>query len=61
MKPQDAHREEDFEKIGMKGWLATHQRDGPGAKVPEQLEPPPHGVKGNGFGGFVVFCAIAAV
>jgi hypothetical protein len=44
----------------MKGWLATHQGDGPGAKVAEQLEPLPPDVKGNGFRGFVVFCAIAA-
>ena len=44
----------------MKGWLATHQGDGPGAKVAEQLEPLPQDVKGNGFRGFVVFRAIAA-
>ena len=44
----------------MKGGLATHQGDGPGAKVAEQLEPLPQDVKGNGFRSFVVFCAIAA-
>ena len=44
----------------MKGWLATHQGDGPGAKVTKQLEPLPQDVKGNGFRGFVVFCAITA-
>ena len=60
MEPQDAHGGEDFEKIGMKGWLATHQGDGPGAQVAEQLEPLPQDVKGNGFRGFVVFRAIAA-
>jgi hypothetical protein len=59
-EPQDAHGGEDSEEIGMKGWLATHEGDGPGAKVAELLEPLPQDVKGNGFGGFVVFCAIAA-
>ena len=33
----------------MKGWFATHQGDGPGAKVAERLEPLPQVVKGNGF------------
>ena len=59
MEPKVAHGGEDFEKIGMKGWLATHQGDGPGAEVAKQLEPPPHRVKGNGFKSFVVFRAIA--
>jgi hypothetical protein len=49
MEPQAAHGGEYSEEIGMKGWLTTHQGDGPGAKVAEQLEPLPQGVKGNGF------------